>query len=210
MGGEDENLNRFISKMNDMRDEFNNAIDEARNKAASGDVAASEAATYYMKQINYLNDKELLDSLSKYRVIPKYSFPIDVVELQIYNNGVPVNQDDDKYALSRDLKIAISEYAPDSEVIVDNNKYVSKYITLKRNAVFPNNWFVTCSNCKKINIFLSEGDKNCRYCGEPISTNRDYFIEPIYGFKAVKAMGSARRKPKDPTQGKFHMSVTAW
>lgn len=196
MGGEDENLNRFISKMNDMRDEFNNAIDEARNKAASGDVAASEAATYYMKQINYLNDKELLDSLSKYRVIPKYSFPIDVVELQIYNNGVPVNQDDDKYALSRDLKIAISEYAPDSEVIVDNNKYVSKYITLKRNAVFPNNWFVTCSNCKKINIFLSEGDKNCRYCGEPISTNRDYFIEPIYGFKAVKAMGSARRKPK--------------
>lgn len=54
--------------------------------------------------------------------IPKYGFPVDVVELQIYKEGII----DNSYDLSRDLKIAISEYAPDSEIIVDGNLSSSK------------------------------------------------------------------------------------
>ena len=79
---------------------------------------------------------------------------MDVVDLQVYENGKPTN----KYAMSRDLKIAISEYAPDSEIIVDKNKYTSKYITLKKNSQFTRNWFVTCPSCKRTNIFFNCSD----------------------------------------------------
>lgn len=136
----------------------------------------------------------MLESLSRYCVIPKYGFPVDVVDLQIYENGVPVN----KYAMSRDLKIAISEYAPDSEVIVDKNKYTSKYITLKRNSQFTKNWFVTCSSCRRTNIFLSSGDNSkCKYCGQDIGSEvAEYYIEPSYGFKSGETKESTYLKPK--------------
>ena len=51
---------------------------------------------------------------------------MDVVDLQIYDNGMPVN----KYDMSRDLKVAISEYAPDSEVIVDGKKYTHAWFEI--------------------------------------------------------------------------------
>ncbi len=99
---------------------------KAKEKAVKEDRGSD--SDYYKRQIEKLKQQDVLESLSRYCVIPKYGFPVDVVDLQIYENGVPVN----KYAMSRDLKIAISEYAPDSEVIVDKNKYTSKYITLKK------------------------------------------------------------------------------
>ena len=100
--------------------------------------------------------------------------------------------------MSRDLKIAISEYAPDSEVIVDKNKYTSKYITLKRNSQFTKNWFVTCSSCRRTNIFLSSGDNSkCKYCGQDIGSEvAEYYIEPSYGFKSGETKESTYLKPK--------------
>ena len=60
-------------------------------------------ADYYQRQIENLHKEKVIDSLSKYCVIPKYGFPVDVVELQIYKEGIM----DNSYDLSRDLKIAI-------------------------------------------------------------------------------------------------------
>ena len=42
------------------------------------------------------------------------------------NSGI-----NEKIKLERDLSIAISEYAPESEVIVNKKKYVSRYIVTK-------------------------------------------------------------------------------
>jgi ribosomal protein S27E len=100
--------------------------------------------------------------------------------------------------MSRDLKVAISEYAPDSEVIVDKNKYTSKYITLKKNTQFTKNWFVTCPTCRKINIFLSMGNEaKCKYCGQDIVTEAaEYYIDPSNGFKSGETKESTRLKPK--------------
>lgn len=118
MGDQDEKLDQFIATVKDMEIEFEDAKSEALKEEKYTD------ADYYARQIENLHKARVLDSLSKYCVIPKYGFPVDVVELQVYNKGIP----DNRYDLSRDLKIAISEYAPDSEVIVDGNKYTSKYI----------------------------------------------------------------------------------
>ena len=188
MGGEDEKMAHFVDAILEMIKEYEKAKELAIKEERGSD------SDYYKKQIENLKKQDVLESLSKYCVIPKYGFPVDVVDLQVYENGVPVN----KYAMSRDLKVAISEYAPDSEVIVDKNKYTSKYITLNKNAQFTKNWFVTCPTCRKTNIFLSMGDEaKCKYCGQGIGTEVvEYYIEPSNGFKSGETKESTRLKPK--------------
>lgn len=188
MGGEDEKMAHFVESIIEMIKEYENA------KALAVKEDRGSDSDYYKKQIENLKKQNVLESLSKYCVIPKYGFPVDVVDLQVYENGVPIN----KYAMSRDLKVAISEYAPDSEVIVDKNKYTSKYITLKKNSQFTKNWFVTCPTCKKTNIFLSmNDDAKCKYCGQDIGTEAaEYYIEPSYGFKSGETKESTRLKPR--------------
>lgn len=194
-GGEDEKMAHFVETVFEMIKEY-----EMAKEQAIKDDRGSEA-DYYKKQIELLKKQKVLESLSKYCVIPTYGFPIDVVDLQIYENGKPTN----KYAMSRDLKIAISEYAPDSEVIVDKNKYTSKYITLKKNAEFTKNWFVNCPACKKTNIFLSKSDyAKCKYCGQDIGKEiAEYYIEPVNGFKSGKTKVSTWLKPKRSYAGEI-------
>lgn len=199
MGGDDEKMTHFIETILEMLKEFERARDEAITKQAQGDAQASRDVTYYMHQISNLKKEDVIKCLSKYCVIPKYGFPVDVVDLQIYDNGVPVN----KYDMSRDLKVAISEYAPDSEVIVDGKKYTSKYVSLKKQAEYPKNWFVTCPMCRKINVFLSKNDNaECKYCRASIATEIvEYYIEPINGFKSGQTKESTRLKPKRSYSG---------
>lgn len=193
MGGNDEKLSRFVDAILDMINEFERAKKEAFNAEKYNEVE------YYSNQIIALKHAKVIDNLSKYSVIPKYGFPVDVVDLQIYDNGVPLN----KYDMNRDLKVAISEYAPDSEVIVDNKKYTSKYITIKKNSGFSKNYFVTCPTCRRINVFLSKSDgSNCKYCGQSISIQlSEYYIEPKFGFKTGETKESTRLKPKRSYSG---------
>ena len=188
MGGEDEKMAHFVESILEMLNEYEHAKEQAVKDDRGSD------SDYYKKQIEKLKKQDVLQSLSRYCVIPKYGFPVDVVDLQIYEHGVPIN----KYAMSRDLKIAISEYAPDSEVIVDKNKYTSKYITQKKNFQFTKNWFVTCPLCKKTNVFLSMKDNTkCKYCGHDMDCGvAEYYIEPSYGFKSGETKKSTYLKPK--------------
>ena len=194
MGGDDEKLTYFVETIREMIKEFKLAKNKAIEQQLAGDEQASRNVTYYMHQLSYLQQEDVIKCLSKYCVIPKYGFPVDVVDLQIYEGGVQVT----KYDMSRDLKVAISEYAPDSEVIVDGNKYTSKYISMKKGEQFPKNWFVLCPTCKRINIFLSRSDNTeCKYCGTSISTETvEYYIEPVNGFKSGETKESTRLKPK--------------
>ncbi len=194
MGGDDEKLTYFVESIKSMMNEYEHAKKEAIEKQNLGDEQASRDVTYYIKQITNLKKENVINCLSKYCVIPKYGFPVDVVDLQIYNNGVQENS----YDMSRDLKVAISEYAPDSEVIVDGKKYTSKYVGIKKGEQFRKNWFVICPTCKKINVYLSENDSmKCKYCDSAISTKAaEYYIEPIYGFKSGETKESTRLKPK--------------
>lgn len=188
IAGNDEKLQYFVDSIKAMAEEYERAKKEAVNEENYSD------AKYYAGQIEKLHKEKVIESLSKYCVIPKYGFPVDVVELQIYIEG----KLDNRYDLSRDLRVAISEYAPDSEIIVDGKKYTSKYITLPKSSEFRKNLFLTCQNCKKVNVFLTScAGKECKYCGEDIATQHmESYIEPIYGFKTGVTKESTRMKPK--------------
>lgn len=186
--GNDEKIEHFVTVIKSIAEEYEKAKEEA-----VADEKYSEA-NYYKRQIAELHKENVISSLSKYCVIPKYGFPVDVVELQIYKEGML----DNSYDLSRDLKIAISEYAPDSEIIVDGKKYTSKYVTLPKSGEYPRNYFCTCPNCKKVNVSVSTRTGNeCKYCGETLGeVVREFYIEPTNGFKTGITKESTRAKPK--------------
>lgn len=193
MHGNDEKMEHFVETIKCIAEEYERAKSEAVTEEKYSE------ADYYQRQIENLHKERVIDCLSKYCVIPKYGFPVDVVELQIYKKGIP----DNSYDLSRDLKIAISEYAPDSEIIVDGHKYTSKYISLPKTGEYPRNYFCTCPNCKKVNVSLSTRTGNeCRYCGELLGTViQEFYIEPINGFKTGVTKESTRVKPKRSYSG---------
>ena len=193
MEGEDEKLTFFVDSIREMVKEFEKAKELALAEERYKD------ADYYARQLKNLKQEEVIKYLSRFCVIPKYGFPVDVVDLQIYENGMPVT----KYDLNRDLRIAISEYAPESEVIVDGNKYTSQYISLRKDHQFQRNYFTLCSTCKKINLSLSKGSsEECKYCGNTLSWSKgEYYIEPIYGFKTGVTKESTRMKPKRTYSG---------
>ena len=152
-------------------------------------------ADIFDKRRKSLHRESLIKLLSKYCVIPKYGFPVDVVELEVYDENGLRNRNND---LSRDLRIAISEYAPGSEVIVDKNKYSSGYISLPKTGALAKYYFYTCSECKKVNVFINNADTcTCKYCGKERDIEHvEHFIEPTEGFKTGPTKESARMKPK--------------
>ena len=155
------------------------------------------------KALTSILDTSMIDTLSINGVIPKYGFPVDVVDLEIIERRTLDRSDkNNKLNLSRDLGIAISEYAPDSEIIAAGTKYVSKYVKLpSRNKAFEHIRFYECNSCKKVNIIPTNSNSNdlgyCKYCGEaqPLDMKVQNYIEPRLGFIGEASKNTRRLKP---------------
>lgn len=140
----------------------------------------------------------LISAFTKYNVIPGYGFPVDNVELHIYNYDKQAM--DETYNLSRNLALAISEYAPGSEIIVDDKKYTSRYLLLPyRGHALPSTYYVECEKCHTINTHIDKhyfvpGCK-CKYCKTQLNVigTVKHYLTPIYGFVADKANKNTRR-----------------
>lgn len=143
------------------------------------------------KRRHYTTNK-LIDFLARGNILPRYGFPVNTVELQ--QNSTARNVP--KLRLSRDLQIAIAEYAPSSEVVADGRLYTSRYI--KKTAIGKDRkeWYTgyigVCynNNCNTVNYSITpisqEGIK-CSACGAKL-TEIDFneSIEPRSGFVAER------------------------
>ena len=144
---------------------------------------------------------ELIEFLARNNVLPKYGFPVDTVEL--YQNMNTAT--DKKLQMVRDLQLAISEYAPDSQVVADGKLYTSRYIR-KLPQTTGQDWetayIAQCKNpsCMTWNhryIEPDEGGELCVSCRKMIAGAKwMQAIEPRKGFVAeVKPKAVPMRKP---------------
>lgn len=147
-----------------------------------------KASKTQRKLENYQSNK-LIDFLARGNVLPRYGFPVDTVELEQNTTASNIN----RLRLSRDLSVAIAEYAPSSEVIADGKLYTSRYIK-KTNLGSDNKqeWHIAhigiCPNesCCAVNYSVTPIGKDgvpCSSCGE-MMYEKDFFesIEPRSGF----------------------------
>lgn len=155
-----------------------------------------EAAAVEKKMWSYRRGKEdnrgrneLIAFLVRNNVLPKYGFPVDTVELYQSANSVT----DKKLQMVRDLQLAISEYAPDAQVVADGKLYTSRYIR-KLPQTTGQDWetayIAQCKNssCRTWNYRSKKPDSSkekCVSCHKTIEWSRwKQAIEPRRGFIA--------------------------
>ncbi len=124
---------------------------------------------------------DLIDFLVRSGALPKYGFPVDVVELK----PNPLNDTKQNVELQRDLQLGISEYAPGAEVVADGNIYRSRYIAKDRRKTADWEIYYTaeCPQCRIINFNKKPVESvSCVACGTMIDSGWKQNIEPRKGF----------------------------
>jgi len=193
-----------------------NSLEESQQRLINEQLKGKNVGSAIGK-IGYLISKlkkdNILTFMSRKNVIPKYGFPVDTVELL---PSVDFNNKKESYhiELQRDLFIAISEYAPDSEVIADGEIYMSRYIRKVYGG--SKDWtkfnYGQCPNkdCGYMNVRLYDYDDeelsmgDCSVCGE-IVPKEGVFIWPEFGFIIdSKSEVATTRKPQKTYKGEIH------
>ena len=155
-------------------------------------IAKQKKSDSILRLINTIKRKPLIDFLSSRSVIPKYGFPVDVVELQLLQHSEAAR----RLQLQRDLRIALSEYAPSSEVIAGGKLWTSRYIRRSPRLRGSGDWewerfrYAICDYCQSYKSIRAEGDQQLEHCfncqKDLEGKNRGVFINPAFGFDASR------------------------
>ncbi len=126
----------------------------------------------------------ILSFLSKNNILPKYGFPVDLVSLE-----PDINKPSENLDLQRDLLVAISEYAPESQIVANGKLITSRYVKKPIGYEWDKYAYKKCTSCETTNTerFFPgmKGEEilqECSACGKPLKKSVHYFIIPRYGF----------------------------
>lgn len=195
----------YIQTINDI-EQLENYSDELKSGNSPQEL---RMAANVQNAVTTIKETEILSFLSRKSILPKYGFPVDSVEL--YTS--PANygyQNTSKLRLSRDLSIAIAEYAPDSEVIADGKLYKSRYIKMppKKNHSLIEKTFSVCKNpeCGCVNTAINQREMqtSCKICSSDVEVMGKYIV-PQYGFVSeIYSKKATVKKPERTYRGDVH------
>ena len=139
-----------------------------------------EDATRPQNQAYRFANQQIIRYLSKHGVIPTYSFPVDSIDLEVVD-GTFSNQGERDIELSRDARLGIVEYAPDSEVVANGRVWISRGIDSNPRQYMPLKHYKVCQNCRHIEQHLDRDylQRTCPACGASIQGEPKRYIEPI-------------------------------
>lgn len=154
----------------------------------SADREDYPAAQWAKRRSETVASEDALSFLSRKAIIPKYGFPVDVVELDPHRTQQTFESLE--VLLQRDLSIAIAEFAPTSKLVANKKEWTSYGIKKVAEKEWPRKSYRKCS---KHNLFISwssgqiaPSERCCNF-----AVDRHYLV-PQFGFV------TDRQKPKDP------------
>ncbi len=177
----------------------------------SGDGVLDRAAELLIQDVNLLNElaqtalsekrgavhdrfqmikttilrRDLLGFLGNHNVLPKYSFPTDVVELRTSHIPMPTAR---QVTLTRDLRLALSDYAPGSQVVAGGYLWESRGVLRHYKRAWDTWHYAVCANCLSFLRSRVEVPSVCTVCHQPIDRPLNgmsgTFIVPEFGFVA--------------------------
>lgn len=177
----DEN-SRICIVEEELKSDLENLEDVIQNASVNRDFKRAAWAENRRKTIL---KESLISFLSRKVVIPKYGFPVDVVELD-----TSLCENSDKVCLQRDLSIAISEFAPTSQLMANKNIWTSSGIKKVLEKEWPRKNY---KFCKEDAIFLIWGNgenEPIMPCEHKIRTGK--YIIPQFGFIAKEEQKSVK------------------
>jgi ATP-dependent helicase YprA (DUF1998 family) len=114
-------------------------------------------------ELEKIAKRKLHDELVQASILPIYGFPIDVVRL-LTGESNEYKSSQGKHRLERDRRLALGEYAPGQDVVVDDRVYRSVGINRPRDPEKKYYW--VCKNCNHFEGFSTRDNQieECRKC----------------------------------------------
>ena len=132
-----------------------------------------------------IEKEDVLSFLSRKAVIPKYGFPVDVVELELQRTQQGMDASD--VALQRDLKIAIAEFAPSSVLVANKKEWKSYALKKVAEREWPKRHYVRCHKHNAFVDWQPGASIQPLPCGcDDHSSNIKTYIIPQFGFVTKK------------------------
>nr|MBA3920694.1 DEAD/DEAH box helicase [Nostocaceae cyanobacterium] len=117
------------------------------------------------RELDKIAARRLHDELAQASILPIYGFPIDVVRL-LTGESNEHNSAKGKHRLERDRRLALGEYAPDQNIIVDDRMY--KSVGILKPTELEQKFYWVCQNCNHFLDSNKEGEliESCHVCGD--------------------------------------------
>jgi DEAD/DEAH box helicase domain-containing protein len=167
-------------------------------------IAHSPTTRALAHQLLHLRRNTLVGYLAERQFLPRYGFPIDLVELETFEYRRERRRHPDQtprvlVQLQRNLDLALSEYVPGSELIAGKLIYrssgVQKHWTGRKSQTeFASGWYRICSSCNSTDVSepgAMPAATPCVVCKATDNAWRQY-LKPEFGF-TVDASVAPRR-----------------
>lgn len=185
------NGSRFVLAQEEVANDYQ-AVQRLEKESRKGrDYRVAEWAK---RRMDTISSEDVLSFLSRKAVIPKYGFPVDVVELDIQRTG---RTDGDRgVSLQRDLSLAISEFAPGSKLIANKRLWVPHGIKRVAGREWERKEYF---RCRKHNFFRAWNYGEAPPSETCCRLTKRVYIVPQFGFQ------TDYRKPQEPKGRPYRM-----
>ena len=140
----------------------------------------SKARTAIIGELKKIRALKLHDVLAQASILPIYGFPIDVVQLLTQRNDTWVGGTGG-HRLQRDRRMALTEYAPGQDIVVDDR--VHRSVAVVRPIDLVTRYYWVCDQCSvfvnksnqadiKKHLETPSGDLECRVCGAEVKEGK--------------------------------------
>lgn len=197
-------IERLVNASRDVQGDWK-ALQQAEEVASQ--QKKHKSADFFLRQLNTLKKRSLLGKLGTYGLMPKYGFPTEVVELKIRSSG----KESGEVELQRDMKLALSEFAPGNQVIAGGKVWMSEAVVLpssdRKLHEFhywhcPTCQFFSAENIVSTGVQLAP-DKSC-YCKGPDNTiQAKIYLYPEFGFSTAASEGSGSVGDERPSMKSY-------
>lgn len=192
-------INAFILGIRRLAVTFGDRFQHYMKKAEELNSAGKAGVDSMRNRAYRWANQPVVSFLSKYGIIPTYSFPVDSIELEVLQGKFSTRSD---IELSRDARLGIVEYAPGAEVIANGRVWVSRAISQLPREFMPPFHYKICENCRHIEAWEDKSliPAQCTSCEAELKSAPRVFIEPRGFATAVgesdgKEPGSTRALP---------------
>ena len=149
--------NDLVSPLRDIRESIAAESDRPKRKGLERRRDSIEA------ELEKIAKRRLHDELVQASVLPIYGFPIDVVRL-LTGESNEFKSSQGKHRLERDRRLALGEYAPGQDIVVDDRVYQS--VGVLRPSDLEQKYYWVCKNCNNFEASNQEGIiEECSVCG---------------------------------------------
>jgi ATP-dependent helicase YprA (DUF1998 family) len=196
VGVEDDS---WVSRLVDLLDKVEREIgaEETLFKELIASAVQEErfgVAERLKKTLNTIRQRKLIGFLANRNILPKYGFPVDVVDLSTFHCAEPVGA---RLRLERNLSLAIYEYAPGNQIVAGGKVWMSRGLRKVPGRELVRRQYRVCQHCKRYESGHElEAGVPCPTCGQPFG-NIQTVVVPEFGFIADRKARDVGTSPPE-------------